>query len=198
MSGSTRSAEKMRLVAMSWGSGKEKGGSNWVLRHPLLHTLSCTPRGSPAVSHTLQTPSWRLPLSSGHEVGQPSVHGETQAACLFPPQPGTSPILHLLSQGMRTLTSGHPPRPYPSQGEGLITSSGELKLGPLFPIQPERFCRDITARSGRVGASRGQVPRGTFHTLISCASCCPVSRRLSPLAMARPSLQYPWQRLLAC
>lgn len=105
MSGRTRSAEKMRLVAMSCGSGKEKGWSSWVLRHPPLHTLPADPEahllphillkfllGSfhfPQVmklSSHLSTGKPRLPASSLLSQGHSRVFISTPGTCRPLPQ----------------------------------------------------------------------------------------------------------------
>lgn len=202
MSGSTRSAEKMRLVAMSWGSGKERGRSNWVLGHPLLHALSCTPSLAHPEAHLLSHILLEFLLGGFHfpQVMKLSSHLSTgKSGCLplssstrhipDPPSPLPGHADPYLRPPSLTLS-------FPRRGAHYLIWRAET--GPTLPHPAGEVLQrhHSQVREDRRLQRPGSL--GTFHTLISCASCCPVSRRLSPLAMARPSLQYPWQRLLAC
>lgn len=134
MSGSTRSAEKMRLVATSCGGEKGRRADR--------------PPGSPrpgfphgAAAHLLPHVLLELLLGGVHRPQVVQLRGHLSTAkpgCLPPPIPGPTD-----------------PAPQTLRGGPHSTSSAEENPGPVLPIQPERFCGDI-----REGVRGSAGPRG--------------------------------------
>lgn len=79
-------------------------------------------------------------------------------------KPGCLPPLPLSPAGCPASPRGvRPTSPTPTSSPWPRTSSGEAQLGPVLPIQPERFCRDSGGESGGAGAPGVRGSRGLSH-----------------------------------
>lgn len=103
-------------------------------------------------------------------------------------KPGCLPPSPLSPAGCPTLSRGvWPTSPTPMSSPQPCTSSGEVQLGPVLPIQPERFCRDSSGGSRDAGAvgvwgSRGLSHLDLLSQLLPCEQASVPPGRGAPLA----------------